>query len=66
MQLSENDSLLRLKQVLQLIPVSKATWYNGMQTGRFPAVIKNGRCSFWRKSDILKLINQIADAADNH
>lgn len=54
MQISENESLLRLKQVLQMIPVSKGTWYAGMQTGRFPAALKNGRCSFWRKSEIFE------------
>lgn len=50
---------LRLPQVLKLIPVCKATWWNGVRSKRFPAPVKNGRCTFWRVEDIKKLIEQI-------
>jgi prophage regulatory protein len=44
---------LRLPQVLKLIPVSKATWWAGVKSGRFPASIKLGtRVTAWRVEDI--------------
>ncbi|WP_218510851.1 AlpA family transcriptional regulator [Variovorax sp. dw_308] len=51
------DALLRLPQVLQRVPVSRATWWNGIKDGRFPPGIKLGpKTTCWRKSDIDKLI----------
>lgn len=50
---------LRIKQVLQLIPVSKSTWWAGVQSGRFPKAVKLGpRITVWRAEDIRKLISQ--------
>lgn len=37
---------LRIKQILELIPVSKATWWRGVKKGRFPKAIKMGSCTF--------------------
>lgn len=48
--------LLRLKEVLSLIPVSRSTFYSGVSVGRFPAPIKNGKISFWRSEDIAACI----------
>lgn len=59
---------LRLKQIIgdpkatppipPLIPVSRATWWNGVKTGRFPAPVKLGpRITVWRATDILALID---------
>lgn len=50
--------LLRLKQVLQFIPVSSSSWWAGVKTGRFPKPLKLGpRTTAWRVSDIRALIN---------
>jgi predicted DNA-binding transcriptional regulator AlpA len=50
-------ALLRLPQVLSLIPVSRSTWWNGVRTGRFPKPVKlSERTTCWRASDILALI----------
>lgn len=44
---------LRLHQVLQLIPVSKATWWNGCRTGQFPKPYKLApRVTAWKMTDI--------------
>ena len=51
-----DDRLLRLDEVLSLIPVSRSTWWAGVRTGRFPARVKIGRVSAWRLSEISKLI----------
>lgn len=50
------EALLRLHQVLEIIPVSRSTWYNGIEDGRFPKPIKFGkRIACWKKSEILAL-----------
>lgn len=53
----KQDRLLRLKQVLALVPVSKSTWWAGCATGRFPEPIRLGpRVTCWRESDINALM----------
>ena len=58
---------VRLKQILgdrktdpptpPIIPVSRATWYQGIKDGRFPKPIKLGeRISVWRVEDIRALV----------
>lgn len=52
-----NDRLLRLPQVLNLIPVSKSTWWAGVKSGRYPKPVKLGpRTTAWRESDIRALM----------
>jgi predicted DNA-binding transcriptional regulator AlpA len=49
---------LRLPQVLHFFPVSRGTWYNGIQAGKYPKPIKlSERISAWRVSDIKALID---------
>lgn len=43
---------LRLGQVLDRIPVSKASFYAGIKTGRFPAPTHIGRLSVWPEEKI--------------
>jgi prophage regulatory protein len=58
-QVSKNDRLLRIKQVLQIVPIAKSTWWDGVRSGRFPKPIKLGsRTTCWRQSDIDKLIER--------
>ncbi|MGA7491645.1 MAG: AlpA family phage regulatory protein, partial [Syntrophobacteraceae bacterium] len=53
------ERLLRLTEVLKLIPVSKSTWWNGVRTGKFPRPVKLGeRTTCWRHSDIVALIQE--------
>lgn len=52
---------LRLPQVLKFIPVSKASWWNGVKSGRYPAGFKLGpRTTVWRAEDIRVLIAGIS------
>ena len=56
----QNCRLLRLPQVLELIPVSKSTWWAGVRAGRFPQPLRLGaRCTVWRQSDIEKLVAEL-------
>ncbi|AVC42618.1 helix-turn-helix transcriptional regulator [Achromobacter ruhlandii] len=51
------ESFLRIRDVLAIIPVSRATWYVGIQAGRYPTPVKLGpRASAWRRSDIDRLV----------
>jgi predicted DNA-binding transcriptional regulator AlpA len=58
--ISEN-SLLRLPQVLSLIPVSRSTWWAGCKSGRYPKPVKLGpRTTAWRAADIASLLERIS------
>ncbi len=53
---------LRLPQVLKLIPVSKSTWFRGIQSGKYPGPVKIGvRASGWKVADIRKCIADLND-----
>ena len=54
--ISNSDYLLRIEEVLEKIPVSRASWYRGIKRGDFPVPVKVGRSSFWRYSDIQDII----------
>lgn len=48
--------LLRLPQVLELIPVSKSCWWQWVRDGKAPQPIHLGdRCTCWRYGDIIAL-----------
>lgn len=52
---------IRLSTVLNLIPVSKSTWWNGVESGQFPKPIKIGaRIVAWKVEDIQKLIKTLS------
>jgi len=53
--------LLRLPQVLSRFPVSRATWYQGIKAGRFPAPLHLGpRTAAWLETDIDALIQRVS------
>ena len=57
---------LRLEQVLKLIPVSKATWWNGCKTGQFPQPFKLApRITAWRVSDIQNCMEKFKPTKDS-
>ena len=52
-----DTGFLRLAQVLELIPVSSTTWWDGVKEKRFPQPIKLGpRTTVWRVEDIRAFI----------
>jgi predicted DNA-binding transcriptional regulator AlpA len=49
--------LLRIKQVLQFIPVSRSHFWQGVKEKRYPQPIKlSRRVTCWKASDIRQLI----------
>jgi Predicted transcriptional regulator len=60
MTMPNHDALLRLPQVLTLVPVSRASWYAGIKVGRYPQQVQLGpRTVAWRRSDIERLIDSL-------
>lgn len=52
-----NVALLRLPQVLSLIPVSRSHWWAGVASGRYPKPVRlSTRCVAWPTQSILDLI----------
>ena len=54
--------LLRLRSVLEIIPISKSSWWAGIKSGRYPKPVKLGpKTTAWRAEDIHALIKGGAD-----
>lgn len=62
--------LLRLQEVLSIIPVSKTTWYDGIRAGIYPEGIvlnqkkdRDVKRKFvaWRERDIRNLIDNLSE-----
>lgn len=63
---TQQIGFLRLNKVLELIPVSKTTWYEGIEQGRFPKPTKiSANISVWRKQDIYNLIEKMGGHHDS-
>jgi len=59
------DVLMRARQVLRVLPISKSTWWAGVAKGRFPRPVKIGpKISAWRRRDILALLEQLSAKTD--
>lgn len=56
--MTNQDKLLTEKQVLDIIPVSRVTWINGVEAGMFPRAVYFGRRRFWKQEDIDKLFHK--------
>ena len=53
---------LRLTQVLELIPVGKSTWWDGVKQGRFPKGVKlSPRTTAWSVNSIQNLITELEE-----
>lgn len=53
---------LRLPAILQIFPIGKSTWWQGVKDGRFPKPIKLGkRTTAWRVEDIKELIENCSN-----
>jgi prophage regulatory protein len=50
------NRLIRLREVLKLVPVAASTWWQWVATGKAPAPVRLGnRCTCWRYSEIVAL-----------
>lgn len=62
MQNIPETGFLRLPQVLEVIPVGKTTWWEGVKSGRFPKAVKlSPRCTAWRAEDIREFVKRLSE-----
>lgn len=55
-----STGFMRLPEVLKFIPVSKTTWWAGVNSGDYPKAVKLGeRITAWRAEDIAELIDRL-------
>ena len=55
--------LLRLPQVLSIIPVSRSSWFAGIATGRYPSPVKlSARSVAWKSEQIQALVDSLKPA----
>ena len=55
---------MRLDQILEVIPIGKTRWYEGVKKGEFPSPVALGRkIKLYRRSDINELIEQISSGS---
>ena len=60
-----DNALMRLPQILELIPISRSAWWAGCKSGKYPKPVKLGpRRTAWRAEDIAALLEQITGKAD--
>jgi len=53
----QGDRLMRLSEILTVIPVSRSGWWLGIKQGRFPKGTKLGpKTTVWKESVIRDLI----------
>ena len=58
--------LLRINQVLALVPVGRSSWWEGCRTGRYPKPIKLGpRTTVWRAEDIAALVKRFGNSDES-
>ena len=59
-----NSLKVRLPQVLAVFPVSKTSWYRGIESGVYPQPVQlSARTVAWRVDDIRALIERTSGKA---
>ncbi|MDH6249653.1 prophage regulatory protein [Polynucleobacter sphagniphilus] len=53
-------TLMRIPQILEVMPVSKSKFWLMVQKGEFPKPIKIGRSSFWTIDQVQRFIQERA------
>ncbi len=58
------DRLLRLTQVLKIVPVSKTTIWAWVKQEKFPKPFKlSPRCTVWKENDVLEFVRELNNEA---
>ncbi len=54
------EKLLRLPQVLEIVPVCKSSWWAGIKAGKYPHGKKLGaKTTVWLESEIIALVERV-------
>jgi prophage regulatory protein len=54
------DRLLKIKDALQIIPISKSAFWERVKDGTLPKPVKIGASTFWRHSDLMSFVANMA------
>jgi prophage regulatory protein len=57
----DDDALVRLPQVLSVLPIGRTAFLDGVKSGEFPKPCKIGTSSFWRAGDIRRILVEISE-----
>ena len=60
-----NVTLMRIPQILKMMPISKSKFWLMVQKGEFPKPIKIGRSSFWTIEQVQAFIRERSDQSTN-
>lgn len=60
-----NVTLMRIPQILKVMPVSKSKFWLMVQKGEFPKPIKIGRSSFWTIEQVQAFIRERSGQSTN-
>jgi prophage regulatory protein len=53
---------VRIKEILEIFPIGRSTWWDGVREGRFPKSVKIGeRTTAWKVEDIRALIEKYSN-----
>jgi predicted DNA-binding transcriptional regulator AlpA len=56
---------VRLAQVLEVIPIGRTCWWEGVKSGRYPKPVKvSARCTAWKAEDIHSLIKRLSEQTE--
>lgn len=58
---TDPDALVRLPQILAVLPIGRTTFLKGIKLGEFPAPIRRGRSVLWRASEIRDILHRIGE-----
>lgn len=61
----EQITLMRIPQILKVMPVSKSKFWLMVQKGEFPKPIKIGRSSFWTIEQVQAFIRERSGQSTN-
>ncbi len=56
---NNQNSYMRLYQVLEFFPISRSKFYKGMKAGIYPKPLKHGRISLWKADDVYEMLNNL-------
>ncbi len=55
---------LRLPQILEIIPVSRSTWYRGVKSGRYPQSVRlSARAAGWKIETVKNCVAELESAS---
>jgi len=60
------ERLLRIKQVMQVVPLGRSTIWLKVKQGKFPQPVKlSERCTAWKESEIMSWMDSLSGGEAN-